>query len=227
MNLSNRAVAEYDGEADDDRDEKLELALTHDVKLGWREGEPLVYDGEGIPLDEDVNDAYEGYYRNEDILVPEAGTFLTRLAEHSLVTTVEDIATELGMDEGMNPRTKRETIRKALDIHGIEITKNDDDVDRDETDDVITLPNGESWDVDNLRKPVYEDSRLLTQLGPMNGFSIDEVAIYISNEIGERVDESDVQQGMVNAGILEGTRDIEKESSSNQPVAHQSRVHKA
>ncbi|WP_440991232.1 hypothetical protein [Haloarchaeobius baliensis] len=163
-----------------------------------------------IGLGESVHGEYEHYYRHDDLLLPEAGAFLSELASHELIADIDDMAEELNMNRD------KAVIRKALNIHGVEISDTDVSTD-DETASAIRLPSGEIWDTELLARPVYTDSRLLTQLMATDGLGLSEVVKFLQRELDETVDESDVRQAAIDCGLLDGERSSAKE---NRGIPH-------
>ncbi|WP_313691453.1 hypothetical protein [Halorarum halobium] len=203
MNLSSRSIMECrerDGAAADDRPEYVEDALQQRRRVGWRSGKPLVQHPEGVDEDlvlgEDVSEAYSHYVRGSDLYLPEAGEFLAKLFD--AVDSVEDAAEELNSDGS--------TVRKAADLHGLEIPEGGESADEG-TEDKIKLPSGECIPLEVCCRPVHSDPRVLTQLLATEGMGVEEAARWFSETVGEQVSPQDVREAAQDCNLLRGGGD--------------------
>lgn len=196
MNLSFNE--EVTAEAESDRPDATEEALLHRRRIGWREGSPLVepLDFDGVQLGESLNDSYAHYHRHDGLFMPPSGDFLRRLFEQSEIGSVSDAAKEL--------REDKSDVEKAINLHGIDVESLESDVDPSPDHSEIRLPNGERIDVDDLREPVYTDSRLLHSLLGSYGMSTKEVGLFLSEQVGagSRITERDVRQAAESVHLL-------------------------
>ncbi|WP_251330710.1 hypothetical protein [Haloplanus pelagicus] len=219
MNLSASTIVDVrdrDGESADKRPSYVEDALTEPKRLGYRTGLPVVEseDNPDVKLGGSVHELYGNYVRNEDILLPDASSFLSELFESDLINSVEDASEELNTDESL--------IRKAVDLHGIEIEDHSTEQET-STEQSLTLPSGESFPYSFLSEPVWSDSRVLTQLLATDGLGISETATYLSDQLDDDVSTSQIRKAAVECGLLEGSVNDDSNSSSNLYTSPMSR----
>ncbi|WP_277539974.1 hypothetical protein [Haloarcula laminariae] len=180
MNLSIERFVANDGSGLSDCPDYVADALAADRRVGWQDGLPLV-PAEGSPADDmelgdDVSHLYQHYPRGSDLLLPDSGTFLEKLAEADEVGGVSDISDELNTDE--------QTVRKALDLHQIDTPSAADDGADD--DGRLKLPSGETVPFDPLHPLVV--AQLLS-----DGLSFEESARYLSREADEPIEADDIR----------------------------------
>lgn len=197
MNISVRRLAENDGSGLEERPDYV--ALEAPRKVGYRDGMPLVPHPEGIDdgleLGDDPTEAYSHYesHRGDNLLLPESGDFLRRLADAPEVGGLDDVAKELNTD--------RRTVEKAAKLHGIDTPlESADDGESVSDTDSLTLVSGETVQLNPLHPLVL--AQLLS-----DGLSTKEIAQYLSEETGEQVTETDVVAEAENARLLEDGRD--------------------
>lgn len=171
------ALADIDGDANPDRPESWDGALSPPVRLGYRKGAPIA--------DRD----YSEYLRQDAILLPDARKFLSELASSEFIGSVEDLAAELGMDNNI------QMVRGAVDLHSIEFTERTEYWDGT----TVKLPDGSTVDKSLLQGPL--DIRLLTHL--LRHYSVSETTDFLSQQYpDERVRERDVRDAAKEVSLL-------------------------
>lgn len=192
MNISTARLEANEGNGleSGERPSYVEDALEAPHEVGYREGKPLVPQDpdadDGLKLGDDPTEAYDHYPRGS-LLLPENGDFVRRLFEAPEVGGVADAAEEVNTNES--------TVRKAAELHGVDIPLESADDDGSEDDDIITLPSGEAVNFGPLHPLVL--AQLLS-----DGMSVEEAALYLSKEAGEAVDATDVREAAETARLL-------------------------
>jgi hypothetical protein len=184
------AARERDGDPREDRPEAVDAAL--DIKaerVGFENGKPL------------LDRPYEEY--PTDPLKPSASDALEDVARHERVGDVSDVASELA--------TTTETVRTALELHGIDTPKGGATFDR-VAEDELEIPLHGTVNVDHLRTPVYEDARLLQHLYVECGLGVGEMKTLLERQMnrgraGDQtrwgVGEDDIRGALEDVGLLE------------------------
>ena len=192
MNISAKKIEKCTGEARDDRPDYVN-DLTLKRKIGWQKGSPVV--GDRVGLGDDLSQGYEHYRRRDELFQPDAGKFLSELFDCELINSVSDVSRELNSEV--------ETVKKAANLHCIELSDGSDDSPEQERDnDRFIFPSGESWPTELLADPIESDVRVLSQLLATNGMSVEEVAQYLSDRLSRNVTASDVRQEAQRVNIL-------------------------
>lgn len=204
MNISSdnlEAAKGRDGAPAEDRPQYVDESLHYRKRVGWHDGLPVVEpsgDYETPKLGEPVAPLYDHYKRGESLLLPEAGSFLSRLFDAEEIQRVEDAADELQADV--------ETVRKAAELHGLEPPTESSDNEGDSGRKKLRLPSGETVPLTLLNDPPHEDKLVLAQL-LSEGMGVGEIANYLSREGDERVTEADVTEAAQSHGLLSGGGD--------------------
>lgn len=191
------AARQRDGSAADDRPEFVEDALSPDEKLGY---------GKELPL---VGESYDEYPQGNEVLFPQNAEFVEELLNHDLVNSFDDAAAEI-------KGGKADVLEQAADLFDVDANdvfggqrrgaSDDTELERGE----IRLF-GETLDVDCFRDPIHQDSRLLSHLYVELGMSVEEIATYLqANSQGVSIDEHKVRRGLIDVGLVEGTRSGER-----------------
>ena len=179
------------GAAADDRSAEVEEILSPQESVGFEEGLPL--------LDCD----YDEYLSHGDLLRPAARQPLATLADHELVTSLEDMARELA--------ARSETVEKALRLHDIEEPSGFDvDVDTSRLDALMgQIP-------DRMKNP--DNPLLVGTLYVAKGLSIEEICQVMNEATEDRVTvtESDIRQVLVDAKLIEGVTSAEAQRRRKQ-----------
>ena len=180
-----------DGAAADDRPESVDEVMAPGETVGFDDGLPL------------LNREYSDYPSNEDLLRPAAGQPLAALADHDLITSVEDVALELG--------ARTETVEKALALHDIEEPSGFDvEVDGSRLDSLL-------GDVPDRMKD-HDNQLVVAVLYVDKGLSIEEIR-QVMDEATEdtvTVSESDMRQALVDAKLIEGETSTEAQRRRKQ-----------
>jgi hypothetical protein len=183
MNISIKRLCENDGSGVSNRPEYVEDALSHDTKVGYREGKPVVEPPSDVDTDlklgDDVGPLYDHYIRGDNLLLPESGGFLRELFDSNHIESVDHAASELNTDT--------ETVLKAAELHGIEIPVESQDSEVSEKDMQLKLPSGETIPFDPLHPLPL--SQLLS-----DGLSIEEISLYLSEQSRDRVTPAEVRE---------------------------------
>jgi len=192
MNISVRRLQENGGDGLDDRPEYVSDALSLPRRVGWQKGKPLVPRGQGANDGLQLGDSadYSHYVRGSDLLRPDAGSFLKSLFEAEEVTSLADASEELNSD--------RETVKRAADLHEVEIPDGEESADQEQAEGV-KLPSGETVPFDATHPLVL--GQLLS-----DGMGVEEVALYLSEETGENLTPSDVREAAQEYDLLDGRR---------------------
>lgn len=186
------ARMERKGAAAEDRPSEVEEILEPRERLGYQVEKPI--------LDCD----YSEYPRGDDILRPEAGRALRTLADHPLVSGVEDIGDELATDV--------ETVRKAADLHGIDLA-DETDFDVDVNMSRLHALLGAEWP-DGLVRP--DNPVTVATLYVEYGLSVGEIADILEEVMDRPVPERMVRQTLTDARLLEGRTTDEQEARLKQ-----------
>lgn len=205
MNLSHssaKSVRERGGSAAEDRPEHTDEALAQVVRVGFGNGLAVVEPDDGYSAVQLGESGDYSHYPNEDqLFAPETGGFLVSLFESDEIGGLADASEETSIG--------RQTLKEASELHGIDYDTDasaDTETSSDASDDgQIRLPSGEKWNTTHLARPVYTDSRLLTQLLATDGMSIDEATRFLEEQLGN-VDRSELEQACIDCGLLDGRR---------------------
>lgn len=178
---------ERNGKPREERPVEVDEFLEPSEEVGYNEGLPL------------LDRSYDQYPSRQELLQPDGGEVLESLADHDLVSSISDIASELN--------TREEVIEKATELHGIEIESTFDITVASE-EDTISVPIEGQVEIDHLREPLYDDSRLLYHLYVQCGMGIEEIAESLSAQLerNREVRARDIRQGLVNVGLIDGDR---------------------
>jgi len=197
MNISPSALEAWGGQARDDRPQYVDDALKAKRKVGYGEGLPLVSadDHSDVEITDDTRELYD-YPRHDDLLLPSTGETLRELCEQPEITSVNDLAAELGMERDTR------SVRKALDLHGIEAPSGDTEgSDAPEGGaDGFELPSGETVPA-SLYDTALHSPLILAALASA-GMSLEEIAAYIERETGNPTAVRDVRECCQNANLL-------------------------
>ncbi|WP_324663102.1 hypothetical protein [Haloarcula sediminis] len=184
MNISVDRFERNDGSGLEDRPSYVSDAIAIKRKVGWRSGLPLVpaggSDDQDLQLGDDVSERYEHYPRGNDLLLPEHGSFLRSLAAAGETRGISDMAAELNTDQ--------ETVRKAVDLHQIELPSESQDGEEAEGGD-IELPSGETV-------PFEWDHALVLASLLSDGLSYAEAGRYLDNQVSDHVTFDDVRDAV-------------------------------
>lgn len=200
MNISSTKILEArarNGAAAEERPSYVSDALSPDIRLGFRQGRPIVEppSGRDDSLTLGDSDNYSHYIRRDELLKPQAGAFLSELFNSDLIESVEAAAEELQTDE--------ETVRKAANLHGIDIPEPPADGAGDSKQlKELQLPSGESIPIAVLENPPWKDKLVLTQLLATDGLSTAEAARYLSRELDSNPTEADIRRAAENCQLL-------------------------
>lgn len=177
------------GAKDPSRDDEIDEILAPKEKVGFQVEEPL------------LNCSYSSYPRHDELLRPDAHDALQALAEHDLVTDVEDISSELGTDE--------DTVEKALNLHSIEAPEGFEiEVNQDRLTAILgDIPD----DMRSANNPIVVSALYL------KGLSLSEIADVLQESTDARtVRERDTRQVLIDCGILDGESSSEMEKRLKQ-----------
>lgn len=179
-----------DGEPRDDRPEAVDEFFEPEEAVGFEEGLPL--------LDKE----YEEYA--ESVLSPEAHADVWGVARHDMVTSVEDVASELD--------TTTDKVAKALTIHDIEKPEGGGSFDSVEQEGYIEVPLCGAVDTTHLRTPIYEDARLLDHLYVQCGLGVSEIQTVLEDGMNAgraseksrwRVTEQQIRTALEDVALIE------------------------
>lgn len=156
--------------------------LNQKKRVGHRNGLPLVEHPDDVDTDvklgESVDHLYEHYPNtDDDLYLPAAGEFLDELMK--VVDTVDEAADEAGVSVN--------TLRRAMDLHGINPPEPSERDDSDDDSGGIRLPSGEV-------APWGPTSPLVVAQLLSDGMSYTEAARYLSRESGESVTAEDIRE---------------------------------
>ncbi|QRV15462.1 hypothetical protein JMJ58_00740 [Haloterrigena salifodinae] len=179
---------ERNGQPREERPEEVDEFFEPTEEVGYKQGLSL------------LDRSYENYPSRQELLQPGNGDTLDTLSEHELVTSISDVASELNIRD--------EVIEKAANLHGVDLSTFEITVDT-SNEDTITVPLEGDVAIEHLREPLYEDSRLLYHLYVQCGMGVEEIAQTLSDSldsVNTSVLERDIQQGLIDVGLLEGNR---------------------
>jgi hypothetical protein len=185
-----QAARERDGAAAEDRPARVDEILEPKERIGYKNELPL--------LDRE----YSAYPEGDDILRPEAGDALETLADHPLVSGVEDMSDELNTPVGK--------VEKATDLHAVELPEDGFDVEVD-TSRLDTLIGDIPEDMVSSENPI-----LTAILYVEKGLGTGEIADVLGEVTDSNVREADVRQALTDARVLEGETTAEAEYRRKQ-----------
>lgn len=158
-------------------------------------------------LDE-VTGGYDGP-TPEDVLQPTAYDALKAVCQSDYTSDVEDVAEVCG--------STVQRVSKGMRLHGLSVS---DGAERGPPD-RFTFPLVGVVEPEHLRRPITADGRLLHALYVEAGMGVSEIATTLTAECErlaedeiEEVTGADVRQGLIDVGLLDGERSIEKDAES-------------
>lgn len=180
MNISVGSILEFrrrDGDAADDRPAYVGDALDARVEVSYRQGRPVVPPTEGRDSDLTLGDSgsYGHYVTRTSLLRPDAGDFLAELFASEHINSLSDASNELRTDEA--------TIRKAADLHSVDVPRSETGGSDESEIDTLTLPSGEELPFEILTDDPWRDKLVLVDLLCTCGMSLDEASAYLSYEL--------------------------------------------
>lgn len=179
-----------DGAAADDRPEEVDEIMADRETVGYEEGLPL------------LSCKYDDYMTGDSLLRPAARDALETLAEHDLVADVEDMAHEL--------HSPTETVKKALELHGIEEPSGFDvSLDTDRLHALVDCP-------DRMKNP--DNPLVVATLYVEKGLSVSEVRDVLDEGADDNtaVTERAVKQTLVDARVIDGQTSEQRERQWKQ-----------